>query len=226
MSSSRSRFVAATTRTSTGIAPVPPTGIASRSCNTRSSLTCVAGDISPISSRKKVPPRAAADLLLQLRVLGLEQALLRGAPADGYEIVVRERLLDVVESALVHRLDGGLERGLRGHEDHRRLGVLVPDRGQNVRARDTGHLDVGEDDVGRRRLQLLQAGLAALRGGHVEAFALEENPEHIQDPHLVVDHKNRWLVSHAPLLDIAAGTLRPQRTAGNWTSCGSCGLLL
>ena len=61
MSSSRSRFVAATTRTSTGIAPVPPTGIASRSCNTRSSLTCVAGDISPISSRKKVPPRAAAN---------------------------------------------------------------------------------------------------------------------------------------------------------------------
>src|SRR3989442_11309889 len=52
MSSSRLRLVAATTRTSTGIASVPPTGIASRSCSTRSSLTCVAGDISPISSRK------------------------------------------------------------------------------------------------------------------------------------------------------------------------------
>ncbi|PYO75379.1 MAG: hypothetical protein DMD67_11730 [Gemmatimonadetes bacterium] len=54
-------MVAATTRTSTGIASVPPTGIASRSCSTRSSFTCVAGDISPISSRKNVPPRAAAN---------------------------------------------------------------------------------------------------------------------------------------------------------------------
>src|SRR5256885_6949997 len=33
----------------------------SRSCSTRNSFTCVAGDISPISSRKKVPPRAAAN---------------------------------------------------------------------------------------------------------------------------------------------------------------------
>ena len=48
-------------RTSTGIASVAPTGITSRSCSTRSSLTCSEGGISPISSRKKVPPRAAAN---------------------------------------------------------------------------------------------------------------------------------------------------------------------
>ena len=57
ISSSRSRLVAATTRTSTGTASVAPTGITSRSCSTRRSLTCVAGDISPISSRKNVPLR-------------------------------------------------------------------------------------------------------------------------------------------------------------------------
>ena len=48
-------------RTSTGIASVAPTGIASRSCSTRSSLTCSDGGISPTSSRKKLPPRAAAN---------------------------------------------------------------------------------------------------------------------------------------------------------------------
>ena len=47
-------------RTSTGIASVAPTGITSRSCSTRSSLIWSEGGISPTSSMKKVPPRAAA----------------------------------------------------------------------------------------------------------------------------------------------------------------------
>ncbi len=48
-------------RTSTGIASVAPTGMTSRSCSTRSSFTWSDGGISPISSRKKLPPRAAAN---------------------------------------------------------------------------------------------------------------------------------------------------------------------
>src|SRR5204863_9119189 len=51
---------------------------------------------------------AAADLLFQLLVLRLEQALLRRAAADRHEVVVGKRLLDVVERALVHRLDRAL----------------------------------------------------------------------------------------------------------------------
>ncbi len=46
-------------RTSMETVSVAPTGITSRSCTARSSLTWVAGDISPTSSRKKVPPLAA-----------------------------------------------------------------------------------------------------------------------------------------------------------------------
>src|SRR6266478_6064000 len=242
MSSSRLRLVAATTRTSTGMASVPPTGIASRSCNTRSSLTWVAGDISPISSRKNVPPRAAAnspclsrtapvndpftwpnssdssrlsgsapqlseknppsalaptDLLLELLVLRLEEALLRRAPADRDQVVVRERLLDVVERALVHRLDRALKRRLRGHEDHGSLGVLLPHRGEDLGARDARHLDVREDDVGRASLQRLEPRLPALGRGDFEPFPLQQDPEHVQDPHLVVDDQNRWLLAHA-----------------------------
>src|ERR1041384_7397030 len=97
MSSSRSRLVAATTRTSTGIGSVPPTGIASRSCSTRSSFTWVAGDISPISSRKKVPHRPRErpfDVAEQLR---LEQALRQRAAVEREEPPVRARrqLVDV-----------------------------------------------------------------------------------------------------------------------------------
>ena len=40
---------------------VAPTGRTSRSCRTRSSFTCSGSGISPISSRKSVPPLAEAE---------------------------------------------------------------------------------------------------------------------------------------------------------------------
>ena len=49
-------LVAATTRTSTLTMRLAPTGRTSPSCSTRSSLTCSAGEVSPISSRNTVPP--------------------------------------------------------------------------------------------------------------------------------------------------------------------------
>ena len=53
--------MAAITRTSTVRCSVPPTGVKVPSCSTRSSLTCSAGDMSPISSRKKLPPSAISN---------------------------------------------------------------------------------------------------------------------------------------------------------------------
>ena len=48
-------------RTSTVRGSVSPTGVKVPSCRTRSTLTCSAGDMSPISSRKKVPPSATSN---------------------------------------------------------------------------------------------------------------------------------------------------------------------
>ena len=53
-------FDAAITRTSTLIGWVPPTRKKLLSSRTRSSFTCVAGGISPTSSRKIVPPFASS----------------------------------------------------------------------------------------------------------------------------------------------------------------------
>ena len=47
-------------RTSTGMSTVPPTRRKVCSWSTRSSLTCMPAGISPISSRKSVPPLAAS----------------------------------------------------------------------------------------------------------------------------------------------------------------------
>ena len=54
----RSRFVAAITRDSTRIDVVPPTRRISPTSSTRSSFACRSTDISPISSRKMLPPLA------------------------------------------------------------------------------------------------------------------------------------------------------------------------
>src|ERR1051325_6429516 len=59
------------------------------------------------------------------------------------------------------------------------------------------------------RLERLQARLTALGRGDVEPLPLQQDPEHIQDPHLVVDHQNRGLLAHA------ASSLR--RAAGRYT---------
>ena len=48
-------------RTSTFTGLVAPTGVNVPSCSTRRSLTCSAGDMSPISSRKNVPPSATSN---------------------------------------------------------------------------------------------------------------------------------------------------------------------
>jgi hypothetical protein len=56
-----SLFVAAIMRTLTFTVSVPPTRSNSRSCSTRSSFTCVLRLMSPISSRKSVPPSASSN---------------------------------------------------------------------------------------------------------------------------------------------------------------------
>ena len=68
---------------------------------------------------------AAADFLFELLVLGAQAPVLGGAAADRHHVVVREGLLYIVESALVHGLNGGLERCLRGHENDGGLRVLA-----------------------------------------------------------------------------------------------------
>ena len=57
----RSREVAAMTRTSIFTTLLAPSGSTSFSCSTRSSLACSVSGMSPISSRKRVPPLASSN---------------------------------------------------------------------------------------------------------------------------------------------------------------------
>ncbi len=126
MSCSRSRLVAAIRRTSALIVAVPPTRSNSFSCSTRSSLICMAGERSPISSRKSVPPcasskrpfagghRAGEGALLVAEELALDHALrqrraidlddgLCGAPAGVVDGVRHQLLARAALPAQEHR---------------------------------------------------------------------------------------------------------------------------
>ena len=99
----RSRLVAATMRTSTLSVSLPPTRSNVRSCRTRRSLTCVASGISPISSRKSVPPsacskrpsrratRAGERALLVAEELALEERLGERGAVEAHERRLRAR---------------------------------------------------------------------------------------------------------------------------------------
>ena len=135
---------------------------------------------------------AAADFLLELLVLGAEAAVFGGAAADRHHVVVGEGLLYIVEGAFVDRLNRGLQRCLRGHQDHGRLRILPPHCRQDLDAGHTGHLQIRQDDIGRGAFELLQARFAALRDRDVEAFILEQDPQRFENALLVVDDENRW----------------------------------
>ena len=92
------RLVAATTRTSILRERAPPTGRTSRSCSARSSLAWSDGEVSPISSRKSVPPSAASK----------RPGLSRSAPVKRAARVPEELALEqrVRERGAVHRDEG------------------------------------------------------------------------------------------------------------------------
>ena len=116
--------------------------------------------------------------------------MLGGALEDREQLVVAERLLDVVEGALVHRLHRRLQRRLRGHEDDRRVRILLARRGEDLDAADVRHADVGEHDVRLQLGELLEPARAAVRGVRVEAGVAQQDAERLEDALLVVDDED------------------------------------
>ena len=94
-------------------------------------------------------PEAVAlrELLAQAPVL-LGQPARLGALAQREEhFLVLERLRDVVERALAHRLDGALDRGVRRHDHDDGVGIAAQDLAQHLEARAVGQHQVEQDDV-------------------------------------------------------------------------------
>src|SRR5262249_31685802 len=68
----------------------------------------------------------ARDLVAQAPYLAGEAAVGRGAVDGGGELLRARGLAQVIEGALAHRRDRGLDRALAGEDDDRRVGVAAP----------------------------------------------------------------------------------------------------
>ena len=133
---------------------------------------------------------AARQLLLQPPVLLGQAARLR-ALLDGQEdFLVLERLRDVVERAVAHRLDRALDRGVRGDDHDHGVGIPPADVAQNLEAGAVGQHQVEEHDVVRLRLERGESAGAVRSGRHLPPFPLEERREDVADDLLVVDDEN------------------------------------
>ena len=98
--------------------------------------------------RRTHQSRGAAQLGAQSRNLLLELRALEGALDQHGNLLRAQRLHQIVERALLHRLDGVIE-GAVGGDDHDRFAGQTVERLQAVH---TGQADVQEDQIGGIRL--------------------------------------------------------------------------
>src|SRR4029079_7595791 len=104
---------------------------------------------------------AAVDLLTEPAVLALEPSELERAADGRAELVVVERLGDVVERALAHRGDGRRHARVRGEENYGKAGTARVQSTEELDAVHLRHLPVGDHGVGAARLERGERRLAA-----------------------------------------------------------------
>ena len=83
----------------------------------------------------------------QLVVLGHHRLELQGFLHQRPQPLHVNRLGQVIVSALLHRLDGALDRPEGGHQDEQRVAAVRPDLRQQFQAAEAGHLDVRDHQV-------------------------------------------------------------------------------
>jgi hypothetical protein len=143
--------------------------------------------------------RALEQAVLAPHLLELQRAL-----RQHDDLLGRERLLDVVEGSALDGLDGGVERAVRAHQNHLRLGRVGLDAREQADAVRVGQAQVNEDEVeragGQKRL-----GVAHRPGRrHLPALLAEDEFERAPHTRLVVNHENS-VVAHAQLPSAPAG---------------------
>ncbi len=124
---------------------------------------------------------------------------------DHADLVLLERLLDVVERAGLDRLDGLTDRAVRRDHDDRHVRVVLARRAQHLHAVGAGHAQIGDHDVDiGEPLDRLEP----VRGLHdLVAIAAQQRGEHATQVLLVVGYEDLRRL-HDPLLIPSIRSLR------------------
>ena len=147
------------------------------------------------------------ELLPQAQVLLLEPAMAEPALDGHAELLDGEVLRQVVERALLDRLHRGLDGGEGGHEDHGERRVQLVGAAQQLHAVASGHLEVGEHQVGPLRLHERERRRGIRCGEALVADALEDARAALHHVELVV-HDQDLARAHAGSARWAPGKVR------------------
>src|SRR5262249_16007870 len=138
------------------------------------------------------------------------------------EIGAAEGLDQVLEGSVGEGVLDGVERGVR--RDHDRLDGRIHgfDPLQELDAVHLRHLDVHEDEIGIERGQRAERRLAAVRGGDL-VVRLEDHPQRLARPDLVVDHQDPGPVAHSWVVGSVAVKVTSARPClmSRWPPCDS-----
>ena len=124
------------------------------------------------------------------RVGAAQLARLQRLGDDLAHLVLVEGLGDEVERAALERLDGGVDRAVRGDEDDGKLGLDLERALEERHAVDLRHLEIGDDEVDVVLAEEMQTLLAVLGGQDVVAVARELRGEDLPQVRLVVDDED------------------------------------
>jgi hypothetical protein len=130
------------------------------------------------------------ELLLEKYVLVFHPVHVEGVPDDHLDLVVFRALDEIVERAAVEGVDGGLRRSVRRHDDDRQRGVRLFHRREKLDSVHSLHLDVGDDDVETRLLDLLERLFAVVHGLDVVPLLAKHDGEILAHVLLVIDDEN------------------------------------
>ena len=112
----------------------------------------------------------ASEFLLEgLHRVG-ELAALQSVSHGHAQALARQRLDDEVKSPLAHRFDRGIDRALRGDDNHFRRKPALFDLAKDFDAVHVGEIDIQRHDIGRTVVELREGFATSLHGCRTDAF--------------------------------------------------------
>ncbi len=149
------------------------------------------------------------DLFLEVGVLGGETLAVERLLDPRLHGAEREGLLDPVEGAYTHGVDGHLGRPVRRHEDHARLRSALAHGAEELDPVEPGHLQVRDEEVVGPLGDASQGGLAVGDTIHLVARGRERLDEDVSLPVVVVRNED---LRHDLASRSNSGPLREVRT--------------
>ena len=132
----------------------------------------------------------AGETVPQPDVFGQQPALLHGPPDQVQNLLVLEGLGDVMVGPGPHGLDGRLDGGIGGNDDHRYVGDAPRELGQQIQTGTVREHDVQKDDIDFLVLEA-EEPLGSRGGVEVgETVLLEQRAEHVMEDGLVIDDQD------------------------------------